>query len=77
MNSSSNNIKQSLVIKNPIEVDDMTIGVNNSICETSIIKYDDDTIAVRYFVYHSEEVVIKERITKNVNKIWEKAKEQQ
>ena len=55
----------------------MTIGVNNSICETSIIKYDDDTIAVRYFVYHSEEVVIKERITKNVNKIWEKAKEQQ
>ena len=47
---------------NPIEVDDMTIGVNNSICETSIIKYDDDTIAVRYFVYHSEEVVIKERI---------------
>jgi len=75
--NTSNNIKESLVIKKQIEVDDMTIGVNNSICETSIIKYDDDTIAVRYFVYHSEEVIIKDRITKNVNAIWEKAKEQQ
>jgi hypothetical protein len=74
---SSNNVKQSLVITKPIEVDDITISVNNSICETSIIKYDDDTIAVRYFIYHSEEVVIKDRITKNVNKIWQKAKEQQ
>jgi hypothetical protein len=75
--NTSNNIKESLVIKTQIEIDDMTIGVNNSICETSIIKYDDDTIAVRYFVYHSEEVVIKDRITKNVNSIWQKAKEQQ
>jgi hypothetical protein len=75
--NTSNNIKESLVIKKQIEIDDMTIGVNNSICETSIIKYDDDTIAVRYFVYHSEEVVIKDRITKNVNAIWQKAKEQQ
>jgi hypothetical protein len=75
--NTSNNIKESLVIKTQIEIDDMTIGVNNSICETSIIKYDDDTIAVRYFVYHSEEVVIKDRITKNVNAIWQKAKEQQ
>jgi len=75
--NTSNNIKESLVIKKKIEIDDMTIGVNNSICETSIIKYDDDTIAVRYFVYHSEEVVIKDRITKNVNAIWQKAKEQQ
>jgi len=75
--NTSNNIKESLVIKKQIDIDDMTIGVNNSICETSIIKYDDDTIAVRYFVYHTEEVVIKDRITKNVNAIWQKAKEQQ
>jgi len=67
----------SLVIKKPIVVDDISIDVNEDLCETKVIKYSDETLCVSYFVYYTKEVVLKERITKNVKQIWQKAQQQQ